>query len=91
MYNAITPNIFGTCHKHIWKGNIPPKVKIFVWLMENNAILTKDILIRRGWVADPKCSFYDNNKSISHPFFECPVTKVIWGIITTCTGPKQTM
>ena len=65
MDNAITPNIIGTCHKHIWKGNIPPKVKIFVWLMENNAILTKDILIRRGWVADPKCSFYDNNKSIS--------------------------
>jgi hypothetical protein len=39
MYNAITPNIIGTCHKHIWKGKIPPKVKIFVWLMENNAIL----------------------------------------------------
>ena len=41
MYNAITPNIIGTCHKHIWKRKNPPKVKIFVWLMENNAILTK--------------------------------------------------
>jgi hypothetical protein len=37
------------------------------------------LLEEDAWVADPKCSFCDNNKSISHLFFECPVAKVIWG------------
>jgi hypothetical protein len=45
-------------HKHIWKGKIPPKINIFLWLMENNPILTKDNLIKRGWVGDPKCVFF---------------------------------
>lgn len=32
----------GPRYKHIWKGKIPAKMKFFMWLMENDAILTKD-------------------------------------------------
>lgn len=32
----------------IWKLKIPMKVKVFLWLMSGNKILTQDILIGRG-------------------------------------------
>ena len=33
----------------IWKIKAPPRVKIFIWLMLRNKILTMDNLIKRGW------------------------------------------
>jgi hypothetical protein len=42
MYYSLTSNDSGLYQKRIWKGKIPPKIKIFMWLMSNDAILTKD-------------------------------------------------
>jgi hypothetical protein len=39
MYNALTEGDNGIYHKHIWKGKIPPKIKFFMWLVSNEAIL----------------------------------------------------
>jgi hypothetical protein len=39
-------------YKHIWKVKIPLKIKIFLWLSHENAILTKDNLIKRKWQGD---------------------------------------
>ena len=41
---------------HIWKAKIQYKIKIFTWLLEKNAILTKDNLIRRKWQGAPFCA-----------------------------------
>jgi hypothetical protein len=84
VYNALTIEDCGPSYKKIWKGRIPAKVKIFMWLLENKAILTKDNMIRRKWVGEPKCSFCDQNESIDHLFFECPVARAVWGIIALC-------
>ena len=45
-YNALTSSEGGPTFKHIWKGKIPAKIKISLWLMENNAILTEDNMIK---------------------------------------------
>jgi hypothetical protein len=42
VYKALTSSDAGPYHKVIWKGKIPAKIKIFLWLIMNNAILTKD-------------------------------------------------
>lgn len=42
VYNAMTANESGPYHEKIWKAKIPAKIKIFLWLLMNNAILTKD-------------------------------------------------
>lgn len=39
MYNALTTDDNEPAHQKIWKGKIPAKIKIFMWLLENNAIL----------------------------------------------------
>jgi hypothetical protein len=46
-YKAMTSKEARPHHKKIWKGKIPSKIKIFLWLVMNNAILTKDNLIKR--------------------------------------------
>ena len=55
-------------------------------LVENNAILTKDNLIKRNWVGSPTCHFCLENETIDHLFFACPVARITWGIIGTCLG-----
>ena len=54
-YEHLTPH--ARVHfDHIWKAKIPYKIKIFTWLLEKNAILTKYNLIRRKWLGIPPVS-----------------------------------
>ena len=39
-----TPNSYN----HIWKSKLPYKIKIFTWLLEREAVLTKDNMIKRN-------------------------------------------
>lgn len=75
VYNGLTKNENGIFHRRIWKGKIPAKIKIFLWLMSSNALLTKDNLRRRNWQGDPMCVFYECDETSSHLFFQCPVAK----------------
>ena len=60
-----------------------------MWLVENNAILTKDNLLRRHWIGDPTCYFCNENESIDHLFFLCPIARITWGIIGFCFGANS--
>jgi hypothetical protein len=55
-------------NKNLWKAQIPLKINIFMWLIQLNAILTKDNLARRKWQGDKKCSFCNEDESIVHLF-----------------------
>ena len=39
-------------NKNLWKAKIPLKIKVFMWLVKSNAILTKDNLSKKGWQGD---------------------------------------
>jgi hypothetical protein len=52
----------------------------------NNAILTRDNLIRRKWTSDSSCLFCDQNESISHLLFQCSMAKAEWGIVAFSLG-----
>lgn len=71
---------------HIWRAKIPLKIKIFIWLIQQNAILTKDNLIRRNWKGNKFCAFCNEEETISHLFFECVVVKYVWSIIALTIG-----
>jgi hypothetical protein len=60
-------------HKQIWTGKIPEKIKIFLWLIANDVVLTKDNLSKRKWQDDPKCFFCECVETINHLFFLCHV------------------
>ena len=69
VYDALTSSNTGIYHKRIWKGKIPEKIKIFLWLLANDAILTKENLRKKNWQGDPSCVFSDSIETVSHLFF----------------------
>lgn len=90
MYDAITEGGGTNNFKHIWKAKIPHKIKIFMWLLENRAVLTKDNMIRRKWSGDPSCYFCNQPETGDHLFFQCPIAKLVWSIVDQCLGATNT-
>ena len=57
-----------------------------MWLINQNAILTKDNLTKRKWQGDSRCKFCPEQESISHLFFDCPLAKFVWSIVALVMG-----
>jgi len=68
-------------NKWIWKSKIPLKIKTFVWLTQQGAILTRDNLMKRNWHGDGSCNFCQEQETAMHLFFTCPVAKYIWSLV----------
>jgi hypothetical protein len=79
MYQHLEKNLAGSHNKWIWKAKVPLKIKIFLWQLFQNAILTRDNLKKRKWGGSPLCSFCQQEETMTHLFFECSNAKVIWG------------
>jgi hypothetical protein len=79
VYDHLTRNGNGPTYKAIWKAKIPDKVKIFMWLVAQKSILTKDNLIKRK--GNPTCYFCGAAETVEHLLFECPVAKFVWGVV----------
>jgi hypothetical protein len=47
-----------------------------MWLVEQNAILTKDNLLKKKWQGTPDCYMCGEPKSVDHLFFSCLDAKV---------------
>jgi hypothetical protein len=45
--------------KYIWKLNVPLKIRIFMWFLHKEVILTKDNLLKQKWHGCDKCCFCD--------------------------------
>jgi hypothetical protein len=43
--------------KFHWKMKIPVKVRIFMWEVPKNGILTKNNLLKMGWRGNEQCHF----------------------------------
>lgn len=76
----------GHCNKEIWKAKIPPKIKIWMWLISKNAILTKDNLIKRNWHGDKYCAFCSQEESIQHLMFDCPMASYVCSLTAHVFG-----
>jgi hypothetical protein len=78
VYKQLSKHEFGPSFKRIWKAKLPEKIKVFMWFMEQNVILTKDNLLKKKWQGSPNCYMCGEPESVDHLFFSCPVAKVTW-------------
>jgi hypothetical protein len=87
MYDLLTKDDVRNSYKHIWKAKIPYKIKMFTYLIENNAIPTKDNMKKRKWEGDPRCVFCDQMESTKHLFFNA----LLPGVFGDCVpgDPEQ--
>jgi hypothetical protein len=65
----------------VWKIIAPPSIHIFLWLVSNNKILTRDNLSKRKSLDDMSCLFCSESESVSHLFFNCCIVGCAWEIL----------
>ena len=87
MYLALKLGSVKWKHEGVWLTRVPMKIKVFLWLVFHKSILTKDVLIRRGWKGkDSKCCFCDELETIDHLFFGCVMANYVWNVVKCATG-----
>jgi hypothetical protein len=84
VYDHLTKGDSEPFYKRIWKAKLPEKIKIFMCMLEQKTILTKENMLKRKWQRDPSCYMYGDPEDSGHLMFSCPVSKVIWGVIVMC-------
>jgi zinc-binding in reverse transcriptase len=72
-----------TQYQLVWSASIPLKIKMFLWLVRKNKILTKDNLQKRGWRGQTKCIFCKAHETIDHIFIHCSIITCIWSWIAS--------
>jgi hypothetical protein len=68
-------------YRFLWKSKLPQKIKVFLWLVIRNKILTKDNLRKRNWKGSDECCFFGGMESIDHLFFKCSVDRFVWRVV----------
>jgi zinc-binding in reverse transcriptase len=61
-----------------WRATLPLKIKVFLWLVQQNKILTKINLIKKSWQNNDHCVFCNYQESINHLFLHCFIATFLW-------------
>jgi hypothetical protein len=85
MYQAFLDTNVVPNNTYLWKIKIPLKIKVFLWLLHRETILTKDNLAKRKWNGNVMCCC-DSYETIQQLFFECVLAKFIWRVIQITFG-----
>lgn len=77
-------------HEYTWKLAIPPTVRIFIYLLLKQKILTKDVMQRRNMGSDSGCEMCQNcpSKSALYLLFLCPTAVEAWYEMSAKMGYK---
>jgi hypothetical protein len=63
-------------------SKMPPKNKIFLWMVLNDCVLTKENMKKWGWKgSDPSCAFCNAFETRNHLLFQCPVSQHVWKLL----------
>jgi hypothetical protein len=85
MYQAFLDTNVVPNNSYLWKFKVPLKIRVFLWLLYREAILTKDNLVKRNWHENVMC-YFCNNLEIIHLFFDCVLAKFLWRVIQLTFG-----
>jgi hypothetical protein len=73
----------------LWKLNIPPKIRIFWWIVLHKYLLSKQELKRRHILRENFCEVCgEEGESLFHIDVDCPVAKQFWRVVKNITGIK---
>jgi hypothetical protein len=72
LYLALINNgMANNMQKQLWRLKVSLKIKIFMWYMKKEVVLTKDNLAKRNCGGSKQCSFCLHDETIQHIFFDC--------------------
>jgi hypothetical protein len=55
-------------HKQVWRMKVPLKIKVFMWYMKKEVVLTEDNIAKHNWGGSKQCSFCLHNETMQHLF-----------------------
>jgi hypothetical protein len=64
--------------ENLRRTNVPLKLKIFLWQLDNNWLQTALSLKQRGWRGSHLCSLCGQVEDVDHIFFRCSIARLIW-------------
>lgn len=67
-------------NKGVWKLNVAPKIKLFLWKTFQGALPVGERLISRNNVGDTKCTRCGLTESIHHLLFQCEFAQRVWAL-----------
>lgn len=72
----------------IWKYSIPPSVRIFIFLLQEDKLLTRDVMHRRNFNCNLDCVMCrtGHSETAIHLFFNCSYSKSVWEKLETYAG-----
>jgi hypothetical protein len=78
--------VFMSCER-IWESWVPPKCKMFMWLVAHKRCWISDRLARRGLPHPKKCPLCDQeDETIDHLLVSCVFAKQFWYILLRQVG-----
>ncbi|KAL0011861.1 hypothetical protein SO802_006969 [Lithocarpus litseifolius] len=71
----------GSTWRKIWKLNVPPKVRNFIWRACSGCLPTRENLHKKRVSVEGKCEPYCHQcETICHVLWECPFTRNVWAL-----------
>jgi hypothetical protein len=86
LYHWLERNLAGSHNKWIWKAKIPLKIKIFLSQICQDDVLTRENMKKRQWPGSPICYFCNHVETNDHLFFNCPISRVVLGVLGKALG-----
>jgi len=69
-------------YKELGTWQVPLKIKLFFWLMLEQRILTRENLVKRGFLGPSRCVLCGKDEeTVLHLFVECNFTNNIWTLV----------
>jgi hypothetical protein len=62
----------------LWKMKLPLKIKIFIWMLWHNRVLTGEQMKIRKSKKSERCKYCGKLETRNHLFFNCNIAQVIW-------------
>ena len=66
----------------MWKLKVPPRIHIFLWLLANNKLLTRDNLAKGERLLIKLVYFCGEEETVNNFFFDCCVASLMWNSIS---------
>jgi hypothetical protein len=89
VYRWLERNIARSYNRWIWKAKFSLKIKVFLWQLCQDVVLTRENMKNRNWPGSPRCSFCNLLESNNHLFFTSKIARVVWGILGKALGTSR--
>ena len=71
----------GSTWRKIWKLNVPPKVRTFLWRAYSGCLPIRENLHKKRIRVEQRCELcHHHTETIGHVLWECPLARNVWAL-----------